>query len=82
MGLAWRAPVDVTWCGDADVCQSSDYVIKIDPNDRVRLSRVLRSERRGPLTVAFDTRLDVLVYSSSVRRSTPPRLAYGLCQVL
>lgn len=38
-GLAWRAPMDVVWCGVADGCDRPDYVLEIDAGERVRVSR-------------------------------------------
>lgn len=39
LGLAWRAPVDLTWCVEGDGCAPPDYVLEIDANERVRLRR-------------------------------------------
>jgi hypothetical protein len=39
VGLAWRSPLDLELCGEADTCEPPDYVLEIDAHEHVRVSR-------------------------------------------
>jgi hypothetical protein len=40
VGLAWRSPLHLEFCGDADACEEPpQYVLEVDAHERVRISQ-------------------------------------------